>query len=428
MNTDQQQPIQQPWHRSLRMRLVLAAVCLGSLTLLYLALAPKLPGLPEVADSPVESRVKVVSGSIKPGESVTSLLGNLLNAQQLHELTVQSRKVFPLRQIAVGQPYKLSLTDNAFEKFEYDISSEEQLIISRVTDGFSVVRSPINYTVKPIVVQGTITASLFQAVVATGESEGLAMQLADIFAWDIDFFHDIQVGDSFRAVVEKRYRDGAPAGNGRVLAADFTVQGETSTAFYFKDGEKTAGYYDKEGRSLRKAFLKAPLSFSRISSGFTMRRRHPVTNQVKPHPAIDYAAPSGTPIHTVGNGTVTAAAYNRYNGKYVKVQHPDGWVTMYNHLSRFGKNIKRGTKVQQGQRIGYVGSTGLSTGPHLDFRMYKRGTPVNPLKVKSPPARPVSRAQMAAFREVVEDRMAFLQNNLAQGHIVVTPASAGQGT
>ena len=416
MNSDLQQPIQQPWHRSLRLRLVLAAVCLGSLALLYLALAPKLPGLPGAADSPAESRVKVVSGIIKPGESVTSLLGNLLNTQQLHELTLQSRKIFPLRQIAVGQPYKLSLTDNVFDRFEYDISSEEQLIISRATDGFSVVRSPINYTVKQAVVQGTINSSLFQAVIDSGESEGLAMQLADVFAWDINFFLDIQQGDSFRAVVEKRYRNGQPAGSGRLLAADFTVQGQTYQAFYFKDGDRAPGYYDQDGRNLRKAFLKAPLSYRRISSGFTMRRRHPVTNQVKPHLAVDYAAPSGTPIHSVGSGVVSVAAYKRGNGKYVKVTHPNGWATMYNHMSRFGRNIKKGTRIEQGQLIGYVGSTGLSTGPHLDFRMYRNGRPVNPLKVTSPPARPVSKTNMLAFKTLVAERTACMQ----QG----TPASA----
>lgn len=416
MNSDLQQPIQQPWHRSLRLRLVLAAVCLGSLALLYLALAPKLPGLPGAADSPAESRVKVVSGIIKPGESVTSLLGNLLNTQQLHELTLQSRKIFPLRQIAVGQPYKLSLTDNVFDRFEYDISSEEQLIISRATDGFSVVRSPINYTVKQAVVQGTINSSLFQAVIDSGESEGLAMQLADVFAWDINFFLDIQQGDSFRAVVEKRYRNGQPAGSGRLLAADFTVQGQTYQAFYFKDGDRAPGYYDQDGRNLRKAFLKAPLSYRRISSGFTMRRRHPVTNQVKPHLAVDYAAPSGTPIHSVGSGVVSVAAYKRGNGKYVKVTHPNGWATMYNHMSRFGRNIRKGTRIEQGQLIGYVGSTGLSTGPHLDFRMYRNGRPVNPLKVTSPPARPVSKTNMLAFKTLVAERTACMQ----QG----TPASA----
>lgn len=416
MNSDLQQPIQQPWHRSLRLQLVLAAVCLGSLALLYLALAPKLPGLSGAADSPAESRVKVVSGIIKPGESVTSLLGNLLNTQQLHELTLQSRKIFPLRQIAVGQPYKLSLTDNVFDRFEYDISSEEQLIISRATDGFSVVRSPINYTVKQAVVQGTINSSLFQAVIDSGESEGLAMQLADVFAWDINFFLDIQQGDSFRAVVEKRYRNGQPAGSGRLLAADFTVQGQTYQAFYFKDGDRAPGYYDQDGRNLRKAFLKAPLSYRRISSGFTMRRRHPVTNQVKPHLAIDYAAPSGTPIHSVGSGVVSVAAYKRGNGKYVKVTHPNGWATMYNHMSRFGRNIRKGTRIEQGQLIGYVGSTGLSTGPHLDFRMYRNGRPVNPLKVTSPPARPVSKTNMLAFKTLVAERTACMQ----QG----TPASA----
>lgn len=396
-------------HRPRILRRVLAVAVLAGLVLLLLMLWRSNRPAGSSAARPAEHPVKTISATVKPGETASSLFGSLLDQQQLHVLTAQCRKLFPLRQLAVGQPYQLTVNNGAFERFAYDINSDEQLIIARTADGFSVTRSPIAYTVEPVVLQGTIDSSLFQAVVDAGGSDGMAVQLADIFAWDIDFFHDVQVGDSFKAVVEKRYRDGAPAGDGRILAAHFTVQDQTNTAFYFKDGTRTPGYYDQQGRSLRKAFLKAPLSFSRISSGFTMRRRHPITKRVKPHPAIDYAAPTGTPIHTVGNGTVLVAASNRSNGKYVKIRHPNGWMTMYNHLSRFGKGIRKGATVQQGQRIGYVGSTGLSTGPHLDFRMYRGGVAVNPLTIKSPPARPVSKAQLAAFKAMVAERTALLE-------------------
>jgi murein DD-endopeptidase MepM/ murein hydrolase activator NlpD len=274
-------------------------------------------------------------------------------------------------------------------------------------------------------VQGTIESSLFETVVKIGESERLAMQLAEIFAWDIDFFQDIQQGDSFEVVLEKRFRDGRPAGDGRLLAARFTNQDLVSQAFYFKDGKRSPDYYDENGHSLRKAFLKAPLSFSRISSGFTFHRRHPITHRVKAHPAIDYAAPKGTPIHTVCDGTIIFASYKRYNGNCVKVRHPNGWVTMYNHMSKFARNIRSGKRVAQGQVIGYVGSTGLSTGPHLDFRMYRNGVPVNPLKVKSPPARPVSAVNMAAFRVMVADRVALMeippQQNTAHASVSELP-------
>jgi murein DD-endopeptidase MepM/ murein hydrolase activator NlpD len=224
------------------------------------------------------------------------------------------------------------------------------------------------------------------------------MNLADIFAWDIDFILDIRQGDSFQALVEKRYREGQPAGYGRILAAEFTNQGATFQAFLYKDGDKHPDYYDAKGQSLRKAFLKAPLSFSRISSGFTMRRFHPITKTWKAHPAIDYAAPRGTPIKSVGDGVIIKKGYTRGNGNYVKIRHNGSYETIYLHMKGFAKNIAKGKRVAQGQRIGYVGSTGLATGPHLCFRMYKNGAPVNPQRVKAPSVKPIAKESMVAFK------------------------------
>jgi murein DD-endopeptidase MepM/ murein hydrolase activator NlpD len=347
-------------------------------------------------------------GSLKQGETISSLLGGLFSPREIHELALVCNKVYPLRSICAGRSYRISLAKGDFRSFACDIDDDEQLVVTRDKDGFSVSRDLIPYATKLVTIQGTIESSLFEAMVKTGESESLALRLADIFAWDIDFFHDIQPGDTFEVVVEKRSRDGQPAGDGRLLAARFTSQGQLCQAFYFKDGSREPDYYDENGRSLRKAFLKAPLSFSRISSGFNMHRHHPITHRIEAHPAIDFAAPAGTPIHTVGDGTVLLAAYKHYNGRCVKVRHPNGWVTMYNHMSRFGKDIKAGRKVRQGQVIGYVGSTGRSTGPHLDYRLYRNGVPVNPLKVKSPPARPVSPVNLASFKTMVAEREAFM--------------------
>ncbi len=368
--------------------------------------APEQPPEPEI-------RREVVRGSIQPGDTITSLLGHLFTPQQIHTLGQECKGIFPLSRLCAGQGYRLSLLDGAFESLEYDIDQDDQLIIRQGEEGFQVDRKPIPYAVREELVHATIVANLFDAVVSSGESEVLAINLADIFAWDIDFIRDIQPGDTFKALVEKRYREGKPAGYGRILAASFTNQGATYQAFLYKDGERAAAYYDEKGRSVRKAFLKAPLSFSRISSGFNMRRRHPITKRIQPHPAIDYAAPTGTPIMTVGEGTVTFAAYKRFNGKCVKIRHPGGWETMYNHMSRFGKGIRSGTKVRQGQVIGYVGTTGRSTGPHLDFRMYKNGSVVNPLKVKSPPALPVSARNMDDFRMITASLAARLENGAA---------------
>ncbi len=345
-----------------------------------------------------EVQRELIQGAVQPGETITSLLGHIFTPQQLYTLNQQCKDVFPLSKLCAGKDYRLALLNGAFERFEYDIDNEEQLIVLQSEEGFNISRTAIPYIVKQQVINGTITSSLFGAVINSGENETLALNLADIFAWDIDFIRDIQSGDSFQVLVEKRFREGKQAGYGRILAASFTNCGETYRGFLFKDGERGAAYFDENGMSLRKAFLKAPLSFSRISSGYTMRRLHPITKTYKPHPAIDYAAPTGTPIKTVGDGVVTKAAYNRFNGNYVKIRHPGSWETLYNHMSRFGRGIKVGKKVSQGQIIGYVGTTGRSTGPHLDFRMYKNGRTVNPLKVKTPSVAPVSSEHIAAFK------------------------------
>ena len=352
--------------------------------------APPPPPVPEI-------RKEIISGTIASGDTISGLLGGYFSAAEIHTLNKQCNPVFPLSRLSAGQPYRLCLSDDDFERFEYDIDRDEQLIISREAETFSIEKIPIPYTTETARVRGVIESSLFEAVTATGESEVLAMNLADIFAWDIDFILDIRKGDSFQALVEKRYREGQPAGYGRILAAEFTNQGTTFQAFLYKDGDRRLDYYDADGRSLRKAFLKAPLSFSRISSGFTMRRFHPITKTWKSHPAIDYAAPRGTPIKSVGDGVIIKKGYTRGNGNYVKIRHNSSYETIYLHMKGFAKGIAKGKRVAQGQRIGYVGSTGLATGPHLCFRMYKNGAPVNPNRVKAPATKPISGASRAEF-------------------------------
>ena len=374
--------------------------------------APLPPPVPEI-------RKEVIQGTIAQGDTATALLGDFFSAAELHELGQQCKTVFPLSRISAGQAYRLCLSDDAFERFEYDIDRDEQLIISRDAEKFSIEKVPIPYTTETARVRGTIESSLFEAVTSTGESDVLAMNLADIFAWDIDFILDIRQGDSFQALVEKRYRDGQPAGYGRILAAEFTNQGTTFQAFLYQDGDRRADYYDAEGQSLRKAFLKAPLSFSRISSGFTTRRFHPITKTWKAHPAIDYVAPTGTPIKSVGDGVIIRKGYTKGNGNYVKIRHNSSYETIYLHMKGFAKNIGNGKRVAQGQTIGYVGSTGLATGPHLCFRMYKNGAPVNPQRVKAPAAQPIAKPNLADFKLRVETLMAELTD-----HAKVKTASA----
>ena len=257
--------------------------------------------------------------------------------------------------------------------------------------------------------RGTISSSLFDAVSALGENAELAINLADIFAYDIDFIRDLRHGDTFQAVVEKRFRKGNPAGYGRVLAAEFTNQGKTYRAFLFKDGDRAPAYYDAQGYSRRTAFLRAPLSYSRISSGFSMRRFHPVTKTWRAHPAIDYAAPTGTPIMTVGDGKIVDIGFTNGNGNYIKIRHSNGYETMYLHMSRFAKGMKQGRRVNQGEVIGYVGATGLATGPHLCFRMTRNGAPVNPPTVRSAAASPVSPERLGDFKAAIVPLTAHLE-------------------
>ena len=357
-----------------------------------------------------EIKRETLLGKIAPGDTVTALLGSYFSPQALHQLGKESKEVFPLSRICAGQPYKICLADGSFERFEYDIDSNEQLFISRNDDGFTVERKDIIYEVTTHTVSGVIESSLFEAVTATGESDVLAMNLADIFGWDIDFILDIRQGDSFQVLVEKRFREGKPAGYGRILAAGFVNQGNHFDAILFTDGDRHPDYYSSDGQSLRKAFLKAPLSFSRISSGFTMRRYHPIAKTWRAHPAIDYAAPTGTPIKTVGDGVISKKGYTRGNGNYLKIRHANGYETLYLHMSKFGRGIRQGGRVSQGQVIGYVGSTGLATGPHLCFRMRKNGAPVNPQRVKSPSVAPVSQTNMARFKTEAQTLLTMLEN------------------
>jgi len=380
--------------------LLLLVLAVGGFYYLSPASAPpQAEAAPEIPIPPAPQPITTRS-VIQPGETLTSLLGAWLDPLQIHDVEQSSRKIFPLSRIAAGRPYTITTLDGKLLQFAYDISSDEQYLLLVEGDKLQTVRQPIPYTIESDLVEGTISSSLFEAVEQIGEGAELAIELANIFAWDIDFIRDIREGDSFRALVEKRYREGEPAGYGHILAAEFVNQGELYQGIRYQDGDRPASYYDAEGRNLRKAFLKAPLSFTRISSGFTFKRFHPVTKTWKAHPAIDYAASRGTPIMSVGDGSIIKIGYTKYNGNYIKIRHNSSYETLYLHMKGFAKGMKYGKKVAQGEVIGYVGSTGLATGPHLCFRMYKNGSPVNPYRVKVPAAKEISKEHFEDFLTV----------------------------
>lgn len=359
---------------------------------------------PDASCGPLED---VTEATIAPGDTLAAILGKHIAPADIHRLSQESRE-FRLSRIQAGQSYRIITRDGEFLSFEYAISPLERLVIRAERDEYLIDIQAEPQHFRTETASGTIEQNLFEAVKKGGEDAELAVNLADIFAWDIDFCKDLRQGDAFTVVVEKRYAGDAFLGYGRILAAEFTNQGRVLRAFHFSGKSGRGGYFDEKGQALRKAFLRAPLSFRRISSGFTTSRLHPILNVRKPHLGIDYAAPEGTPVWSVGNGVVVEKGYNQAAGNYVTIKHNPTYTTRYNHFSRFAKGIEKGKTVRQGDVIGFVGSTGYATGPHLDFRMYKNGQAINVLENPKIAADPIPAGNMAAFRAKVDPLLAML--------------------
>lgn len=361
------------------------------------------------------SEPAVVSGVIARGDSASELLSPYLSANSVQQLLNASQKVHPLSKIRIGQPYTLVRSPDGgdMERFEYEINDLKKLIVTRTEEGLVAHVEPIVYDFQLVRVSGTIRSSLFETLASTGESPILAVRIADIFGSEINFIKDLREGDSFSLLIEKRFRDDAFKGYGKVLGATFTNQGKCYEAYLFEAGDSGEAFYNAKGESLKKTLLKAPLAFTRISSGYSMNRKHPIFKTHKPHQGVDYAAPSGTPVKAVGDGVVTRAGWGKGFGNMVVLKHSGGLESMYSHLSGFASGTKQGTRVRQGQVIGYVGATGYATGPHLDFRLKQNGKYINPSKVVAPRGSAVSRSRMAAFsrqKDRVRDYLAGRRN------------------
>ena len=287
-------------------------------------------------------------------------------------------------------------------------------IVEAQRDGeaWTAARRDVPVEHRATLVAGTLEGSLFESMEALGEQAQLVLDFAEIFAWDFDFASDSQPGDRFRMVVEKVFTGEQFVKYGRILAAEYESEGKTHTGIYFRDREG-GGYYTPAGESLRRAFLKSPLEFTRISSGYSHGRHHPILGGVRPHLAIDYAAPQGTPVWAVADGTVELAGWSGGNGYTVTLRHRANFKTMYNHLSRFGRGIRAGAPVKQRQVIGYVGTTGLSTGPHLDYRIIRDGRFVNPLMQTFLPGKPIAPSARQAFFEARDSLLGQLRSAAA---------------
>jgi len=339
---------------------------------------------------------------VKRGETMYDIFQKYgLNIQELLRLREASAGIHRLRNISAGQPYKIELApDNSVLSLTYQINDDVQLNVTRSDPGFRAEKIVIHYEKRERKLGGIIENNLYETLGNDGESSLLAYALSDIFSWDIDFTTDLRKGDTYKVVVEELWQNGSFKRFGNILASEFTNDGTTYRAFRYEGPDGRAGYYDDEGKSLQRSFLKAPLSYRRISSGFTYSRRHPILKIRRPHLGIDYVAPRGTPVSALGDGTVQFAGYKGANGNLVILRHPKGFTTYYGHLWKIRRGIRRGARVAQGDVIGYVGATGRTTGPHLDFRMKMGNRLINPLRVNVPRSGGIPKQLLADFDRI----------------------------
>jgi Membrane proteins related to metalloendopeptidases len=343
----------------------------------------------------------LVSGHIKRNGFLSEiLLKHGVSMQEIDQALKNSRSVFDVRKIRSGNNYILFCDKDSIARARYLVYEHDPTtcFVFSFNDSLNItpfrkeIKSEIKYS------SGTIETSLWDAMINGGLHPSLVVELSEVFAWTVDFF-GLQKGDNFKVIYEEFFIDGKSLGVGKIYGAQFNRTGSSITAIPFIQKGKES-FFDIAGNSLRKAFLKAPLQFSRISSHFSSARMHPILRIIRPHYGVDYAAPVGTPVRAIGDGRITSATNEGGSGRMVRIQHNSVYATAYLHLSRFGEGVSPGVFVKQGDIIGYVGTSGLSTGPHLDFRFYKNGSPVDPLKVDAPPVEPVSDENKDKFEKI----------------------------
>ena len=352
--------------------------------------------------------VVVSTGTFVRGDSLYGCLserglspGEILTLKKLLDPLFDTRKCYP------GDSYEIiTSTSGILEGFNYYSGALDIYGVKKSPSGELIgfhQKIPLEKRVLGLI--GEIEASLYESMVQLGQSPELTMRFADIFAWQIDFLTEPRPGDKFKLVWEKFYRNGEEFSDGAILVAQYLGKETNHTAVLFEDPEGRKDYYTIEGESLRKEFLRSPLNYRRISSYFSYKRFHPILKYYRPHLGIDYAAPSGTPVASIGDGMVTYMGWKGEYGRFVKVRHQNGYYSTYGHLSRYERGIKRGVKVKQGQVVGYVGASGLATGPHLDFRLIRNGSFINFLKIQIPAAESVKEIYKKEFEITKRERL-----------------------
>ncbi len=379
----------------------------------------------EVQEEVIENRVfgilsddyQLIHSEIKSGETVGKILnGYGISAYQIDQLDKAAKEVFPLNKIRGGNSYTAFVKQDSLNpKLDYLVYQEnaiDYVVFSMATDSIYAYKGVRPTTIKRTKKSAVIENSMWGAIMEANLPYALASEIEDIYQWTVDFFA-IQKGDNFTVIYEEKFvEDTISVGIGKVWGAKFGHGEQTYYAIPFIQ-DSTLQYWEEDGASLRKQMLKAPLKYTRISSGYTTARLHPIYKVYRPHTGVDYAAPSGTPVHSVADGVVIFKGWSNGGGNTLKIKHPNNMTTGYLHLKGYASGIANGTRVKQGQLIGYVGSTGASTGPHLDYRVWKGNTPINPLKIPQEPQEPIKDENKAKFEEVKSKIIGELEGTIA---------------
>jgi len=351
----------------------------------------------------------IVNETFKKDQALSDILyPNHISYQRIQEVADQSKDIYSVRKLRTGNRYTLFLNNDSINSLAYMVYEIDQIdyLVFDFTDSVRVFRDQLPVTIVEKTASGVIESSLWNTMKDNNLDQELILSLADIYAWTIDFYH-LQKGDAFKIIYRERQVDGKYVGIDYIIAAEFTHYEAPLRAYLFVSNG-IDDYFDDEGKNLRKAFLRAPVKFSRISSRYSKKRFHPVQKRFKSHLGTDYAARTGTPILATGDGVIVAATYAKYNGNYVKVKHNATYTTQYLHMSK--RAVKVGDTVKQGDVIGYVGSTGLATGPHVCYRFWKNGKQVNPYKQKLPDSKPVKADEMESFIHLKDSLLLQLNN------------------
>jgi len=347
-------------------------------------------------------------GALRRGETLGAVLAELgLDGEQTHAAALAAARHLDLRQLRPGARYAAYLEDDgALDRLDFEIEGKGELSLEREGGAWTSRWRDCEREVEVSSVRGTLDGGFESSIARAGAAGDLAYKIAEVLQWDLDFSRDLRHGDRFAALYEEVWLDGRRSGLGDVLAVRYEQGGKRLEAYRYGDG-----YYDADGRPLEKMFLRSPMPYSRVTSRFSNRRFHPVLGVFRPHHGVDYGAPTGTPVRVTASGTVAFAGWDGGGGKTVKVRHANEYLTGYLHLSRFADGVRPGARVAQGEVIGYVGSTGLATGPHLDYRIQHRGKWIDPQSIASVPAEPISPLQVASFRSAREAMRASLETD-----------------